>query len=267
MAESFDEMMEIYEELLSQHEGVNVETMEEYYESYTGIMFKEFNESEFMEKLRTNIKYYDDDYLSKYSYKLFEDRDFFRIKIKPYKSVIEKCFRKDILSKKAYDLFIEKKYDVILDEYIQCTPFNCYDEFEDIIRTRATVKYMDGAHYLLDKLKELILKCGLKCSNEYKAEDDGYYAVHIDLFYDFEIPDIYMNTISIKSRIEIQINSAIQNLLINLTHPYYEVSRKRPRKSMIKWQWAYDCDEFIPNYLGHIIHYVEGMMMNIKENK
>lgn len=35
----------------------------------------------------------------------------------------------------------------------------------------------------------------------------------------------------------------------------------------IKWQWDYESDEFIPNYLGHILHYIEGMIMEVRKRE
>ena len=35
----------------------------------------------------------------------------------------------------------------------------------------------------------------------------------------------------------------------------------------MKWQWDYKSDEFSANYLGHILHYVEGMIVEIREKQ
>ncbi|GAI51334.1 unnamed protein product [marine sediment metagenome] len=52
-----------------------------------------------------------------------------------------------------------------------------------------------------------------------------------------------------------------------MLHKYYEETRKRLEKEDIKWQWNYKSDEFVANYLGHILHYVEGMIMEIREKQ
>jgi hypothetical protein len=31
----------------------------------------------------------------------------------------------------------------------------------------------------------------------------------------------------------------------------------------MKWQWDYECNEFAPNYIGHVLHYIEGAVMQI----
>ena len=43
--------------------------------------------------------------------------------------------------------------------------------------------------------------------------------------------------------------------------------RKRITKENVKWQWNYKGDEFTANYLGHILHYVEGMIMEIRDKQ
>lgn len=52
-----------------------------------------------------------------------------------------------------------------------------------------------------------------------------------------------------------------------MLHKYYEDKRKGIREEDIKWQWDYKSDEFATNYLGHILHYVEGMIMEIREKQ
>ncbi len=85
--------------------------------------------------------------------------------------------------------------------------------------------------------------------------------------YPFEIPSITFDPKEIQSSIEFQINTEIQDLIVDLAFKYYEQRRMIPKRMEEKWQWDYECDEFLPNYLGHIIHYVEGMIMEVRERK
>jgi hypothetical protein len=52
-----------------------------------------------------------------------------------------------------------------------------------------------------------------------------------------------------------------------LLHKYYEERRKKIGAEDVKWQWNYKTDEFVANYLGHILHYVEGMIMEIRDKQ
>jgi len=71
----------------------------------------------------------------------------------------------------------------------------------------------------------------------------------------------------IQSSIEFQVNTEIQDLIVDLTQKYYEERRMRLKKIGAIWQWDYKCEEFLPNYLGHIIHYIEGMIMEVRERE
>lgn len=67
--------------------------------------------------------------------------------------------------------------------------------------------------------------------------------------------------------IEIQITTQLQEVIRSLLHKYYEDRRKGVEAEGTKWQWDYKSDEFVANYLGHILHYVEGMIMDIREKQ
>jgi len=54
---------------------------------------------------------------------------------------------------------------------------------------------------------------------------------------------------------------------MRLLHKYYEERRKKLKKEDIIWQWDWRSDEFSANYLGHILHYIEGMIMEIREKQ
>ncbi|MBA7713090.1 hypothetical protein ES703_122088 [subsurface metagenome] len=68
-------------------------------------------------------------------------------------------------------------------------------------------------------------------------------------------------------KVEIQVTSQLQEAIDRLTHKYYEERRSKVKSSDSKWQWDYEGDEFIPNYLGHILHYIDGMIMEVKNRE
>lgn len=264
MEYTFDELIQSYEIFLSELVGYDKDVLRNYYGDVTKKMASDFQESNFIKILNRNLKLYNEEYILYNNFVLLDDRNKIEIKIKPYNSMIEKCFRKDVIEKKVLDVLEEGTYDE-LKKYAEHSPINCFWTFSDIIRTRLTVNYMDGALFMCDNIQRLAREMDLTPYKSYKAQDDGYYAIHLDVEKEFEIPDIIRKTIKINSKVEIQINTAIQNLLIDLSHEYYEQVRKRVRIQDIKWQWLHNCDEFIPNYLGHMAHYIEGMMLNVRD--
>lgn len=107
----------------------------------------------------------------------------------------------------------------------------------------------------------------MPCEVSYKAREEGYYAAHFYTKQAFEVPKIDWDTKEIDFSIEIQITTQLQEVIRKLLHKYYERKRKMGVKPVEKWQWDYTCEEFSTNYLGHILHYVEGMILEIREKQ
>lgn len=83
----------------------------------------------------------------------------------------------------------------------------------------------------------------------------------------FEIPKATWDTEIVEIPVEIRATTQLQDAIRKLLHTYYEDRRKRVQKEDKKWQWDYGSDEFAANYLGHILHYVEGMIVEIREKQ
>ena len=130
---------------------------------------------------------------------------------------------------------------------------------------------MDGVDFLVDKLKKFCVAQNKTTRCYYQAKMDGYYAAHLYVEQEFEIPKFSWDTEIIKITIEFQITTQLQEVLRKLLHTYYEDQRKKIKligeKEEKDWQWKYKSEEFTANYLGHILHYVEGMIMDIREKQ
>jgi hypothetical protein len=48
---------------------------------------------------------------------------------------------------------------------------------------------------------------------------------------------------------------------------YEEMRVKSTKEDNRKWQWNYQSLEFSSNYLGHILHYVEGMILEVRDKQ
>lgn len=127
------------------------------------------------------------------------------------------------------------------------------------------MKYLDGVEFLVEKIKSLDNDCKV----EFKAKEEGYYAAHIYINRIFEIPKLDWNTRKEEFLVEIQITTQLQEVIRKLLHKHYEENRKKLKADIesTKWQWDYKCDEFSSNYLGHILHYIEGMIMDIRDKQ
>jgi hypothetical protein len=68
--------------------------------------------------------------------------------------------------------------------------------------------------------------------------------------------------------LEIQITTQIKDIIKTLLHKYYETSRMaNTRPSIEEIAWNYKNEEFIATYLGHILHYVEGMIIEVRDRE
>lgn len=258
------ELLGSYEIYLNESIGYDDEILRNYYADVTNKMKNDFTSSDFIISLNDSLKDYNQDYISEHNFVLLDEKKKVELKIKPYDSMIEKCFKKDVLETNLLDVLQRGDYDA-LEKVTKYNQLNCFESFSDIIRSRITVNYMDGALTVLDEIEKLAIEKGLTCCKSYKSNDDGYYALHFDVESDFEIPNIKRKTKKIKAKVEIQINTAVQNLLVDLSHELYEKTRKRLNVEEIQWQWIHDSEEFVPNYLGHIAHYIEGMILNVRD--
>ena len=105
--------------------------------------------------------------------------------------------------------------------------------------------------------------CGFRF--DYEAKEKGYYAIHAYIDFESEVENINWDTRKINISIEIQITTQIQDTIKKLTHEYYQKHRSSIQNETLAWQWNYKSDDFALNYMGHILHYLEGMIMEIRD--
>ena len=146
------------------------------------------------------------------------------------------------------------------------TPSNWYEKIHDIVRTKIIVKYFDGVELLLNKMCDHFSSCGFKIDPDWEAREEGYYAAHLNVIRNYEIP-AGLTVSKMKISVEIQVTTQIKDVIGELTHKFYERRRESLVKPDIKWQWNYSSDEFSPNYIGHMLHYIEGELMQIRNRE
>ena len=180
---------------------------------------------------------------------------------KNFDSFLLKTFRRNILENDGYPKPPRGGW------YL---PDNWLEKVNDIVRTLFVVKYLDGAEFLSDKIAQCCTTKKMYYRNYFEAREEGYYAVHLYTKKIVEIPGVKIDTVNVNLSVEMQITTQLQEVIRQLIHNYYEERRKKIRdfnSSNKKWQWEYLSDEFSTNYLGHILHYVEGMIMEIREKQ
>lgn len=252
------ENMSEYVNWLRREKNADVEQARNQYESVTSKILRDFNRSKFWSELKGNLKTYDDEYLSQKGYKLRVSESPPEMQLKQFDSFLLKTYRKNILENNNFP------NEPVSGWFL---PENWFLKINDILRTLFTVKYFDGIEFLVERLRTLCDNNGIECNCSYEAREEGYYAAHLIVKHNFEIPKRDWDTEKVLIPIEFQITTQLQEVIRRLLHRYYERARKRTKNPVQKWQWDYKSDEFATNYLGHILHYVEGMIMEIRENQ
>ncbi len=145
-------------------------------------------------------------------------------------------------------------------------PKEWFTEIKDLVRTKIIVRYLDGVEFLVNKIQSLATNHKFNFSVDFEAREVGYYAAHITLTNDFRILGIDGAEHKILFSIEIQISTELQEAVKELTHKIYENVRDLPKNlNGKKWQWDNQSLEFKSYYLGHILHYVDGMLLEARK--
>lgn len=237
----------------------HVEITDKYYEEAANTIKGIFQESSLWKAFNHNRSYYSDTFfIESRGYSLWSNAsETVELKTKPYDSFLLKTYRRNILDNQKWPK--QPRGGWIL-------PDNWYSKINDIVRTSVVVRYLDGVEFVARHFKSLCDKNKAKCNIHFEAKEEGYYAAHMYVTSKFEVPKMGLGTEFIEVSIEIQITTQLQEVILKLLHEYYEERRKQEKlKENIKWQWDYKSDEFATNYLGHILHYIEGMIMERRD--
>jgi hypothetical protein len=250
---------EEYEKWLKDEQGIAINNIiRNNYESVTMKIRDQFERSKFWVDLTRDLKRLDQKYYSQNKdYYLFMSTTSPVILIKSFDPFLLKTYRKNILYNKNWPN--EPNDGWIL-------PSNWYSRINDIVRTLFVVKYIDGVEFMINELGAYCVQCSILPETHFEAREEGYYAAHLYIRQKFEVPNVEWDTEIIDVSIEIQVTTQLQDVIRRLLHKYYEDHRKNFNRDE-NWQWNYKSEEFAANYLGHILHYVEGMIVEIRDRE
>jgi hypothetical protein len=181
-----------------------------------------------------------------------------KLLVKPFDSFLLKTYRKNVLENRTWPA--EPEGGWIL-------PNNWFSRINDIIRTLFVVKYFDGVSFMIEKIDSLCKQQKMEFNVSLEAREEGYYAAHLTTKQLLEVPKINWDTEKIWFSVELQVTTQLQEVIRKLLHKYYERKRGMIEEATEKWRWDYRCDEFGANYIGHILHYIEGMIVEIRERQ
>jgi hypothetical protein len=245
-----------YPAWLQGEHGITVDQrLKNRYETTVRAIRSGFADSPFWQGLPDQLREADAAYQVSTGYQLLVPSERHDLLLKSFDSYILKTYRKNVVLNPTWP-------DPPVDTGWLLPPD--VSAVHDAVRTLMVVKYLDGPRFLSDRLAEHAAQTGLSFRADFEAREEGYYAAHAYVSAQFEVPAQRWDTETLTSAVEIQITTQVQEVIRRLLHRYYERQRMGSGEPLISWQWDYESDEFNANYLGHILHYVEGMIMDIR---
>lgn len=229
-----------------------------YYTSVTGSAREALLHHPFWTSLGQALRQAHDRYGLNTAYPLLIDPGPPDILVKPYDSFLLKTFRKNILANDCWPDPPEGGW---------LLPHRWLERVNDVLRTQFVVKYLDGVDALCTCLRQLAESHSVYSHLDFEARDDGYYAAHLYIKTPLEVPAYNWDTWSPEFVLEIQVTTELQYNIRRLLHKYYESRRVQPMPTRHSLQWDYRSPEFSASYLGHILHYVEAMIVELREKQ
>jgi len=247
-----------YKQWLEKEHSLKItDQTQNYYNSVINAIKVDFEKSEFWTKLTKNLMDYNDSYAIKTGYPLLAQTELV-LDTKSFVSFLDKTFRRNITHNRNWPKPPVEGW--LLEN-------NWFEESNDLVRTLIVVKYLDGVEFILKKLKSICDECVLEHDEKLEARDDGYYAAHFYHIQEFEIPTKTWETRKIPIKIEVQVTTQLQEVIRKLLHHYYERTRTTIMFRDPSWKWDYQSNEFSASYLGHILHYIEGLIVQTRERE
>jgi ppGpp synthetase/RelA/SpoT-type nucleotidyltranferase len=237
------------------------EAAEQIFKNFTNDLAAQFKVSHFWLRLVADLKTQNDHHnVVRHHFLLGTSVADSLVVTKSLDSVVLKAYRRNILSGATKDSPPSGGW---------ITPGNFLTSVRDIVRTTFVVKYLDGAELLVGLIERVATETGIGPPDvDYEARDNGYYAIHTVAW----IPFALDSNRAWKSErtllpVEIQICTQVQETVRNVTHDLYEERRAKAQPTGKKWQWTPSCEEFVPNYVAHTLHYCEGMIMRLRNKQ
>ncbi len=229
-----------------------------YYKTVTSKAATDFCASRFWQSLLSDLGPINEEYYLRTNYYLLIESSPPDLLTKPFDSFLLKTFRQNVISNSNWPKPPDSGW---------LLPGNWFSRINDTVRTCFVVKYLDGVNFLVEKCAELSAAASHYSRVDFEAKEEGYYAAHFYVTFPCEVPREDWDTKDENILVEIQITTQLQEVIRRLLHKYYDQRRaERPTPSS-KWQWDYRSDEFATNYLGHILHYIEGMIMDVRDKR
>jgi hypothetical protein len=218
-------------------------------------MHRQFEGSAFWVRLKARMTALADEYYVRTGYVLGQsDRPI--VQRKGWDSFWLKTFRRNVIENDRWPRAPRGGWLV---------PPSWFVQVGDVIRARFVVRYLDAVIDTTSMLEAAAREAGHGVRASFQATTEGYYAVHVGVTRRFEIPRTSFDTEKVRGRIELQVTTSVKDVVQELLHKYYNERRAVAGLPLETPGWAYMTDEFRSSYLGHMAHYLEGLIMDLRK--
>jgi hypothetical protein len=248
--------------LRNQH-GVDTSGMKDHYEVVADRLEQQVKDSVFWNELTTKLKDFDEEYrLSHEGYDLISSYEPPDLLTKPFKSLLEKTYRINVVHNRYWPAVPNWR-----DKRRWILPDNWFSMVNDIVRARFVVQYFDGVKFLMEKFDAKFKQHTHDSHIAFESRDEGYYAGHFYMTQNLSIFTMRWETQVVPVDIELQVTTRMQDVIGQMIHEDYEERRLRPGRPSRDWRWNYQSPEFATNYLGHILHYLDGVIVETRDKR
>lgn len=208
-------------------------------------------------EIEKKLEEWSDDYEKTTGSMLFMYKPSLQFSTKTYESTLDKIFRLNCLWNRNFPEKAPKSGWI--------TPENIFAKINDLIRTCLVCKFIDGPIFLSEKLADFCKKNEVEYRYYSQERDEGYYAYHFYINFGVQVLDTKWKEIDTTLNVEIQFTTQLQEVLKELTHQYFEISRLEPKSFDNKWKWEVDSNRFRSAYMCHTLHLLEAIILDLRK--
>jgi hypothetical protein len=231
-----------------------------YYNTVVAEMSRQLEASEFWQTLLDGLPEIEDAYRSSKGVALLTaERP--TLATKSWIPFLEKTFRKNVVANENWPDPPDGGW---------LLPDNWLERVGDLVRTTIYVRYLDGVEFLSDAVIHIASEHLRTCGAALQASDEGYYAMHLDVSCEFEVPRRDWDTTRLMTTFELQVTTGVKGLIKELLEDRYRARRLirgQDSASSKPVAWALGTDAFSLSYLGHVTHFIEEMIVRLRDKR
>lgn len=249
--------LDAYADWLWHEHGVETALLESQYNRVSRSILNQFQTSRFWTATKVALPELISSYFLCTGYRMASSDPMAGLQVKPWETFWLKTFRRNVVDNDEWPGPPPEGWWL---------PNTWFPLAKDVVRTRIVVRYLDAVVEVAQLLEGIARRMRHRYATDYEATDAGYYAAHFVIRRRLDIPALAYDTTRVVVPIEIQVTTEVKSVVQELLHKYYEEARQHQPADPEEARWNYASDAFRSSYVGHMAHYLEGIIMNLRES-